>query len=297
MAVRRCLELLPYVCVFVFGCSQPVRGPFFGDEKLLRFGVDPHEEAAEVRASFERAGHRIERRLPGKHFTALGFVGPHGRPSAVRVITSRGIALALDSEPDSELVRGAEYSLLPRPIPDTHDADGDGFDEVFVIRRRAARTCVLPYRVRDVGFVDPVKLDLDWMSDEPCIEHVRDGDGDGKVELLAPWTLTDLPLAIQPEVMVALFPDHHDYTAVSPPGYYGKEISILELELREAQTEGNGERVYGIAVRLAALLDLSGFPKADQLAWLRAAIAGLPEARREPAVEVALEARIQEGLR
>ena len=288
--------VVPFLGV-LWACSAPVRGPFYGDEKLLRIGVDPLAEAAEVQSSFERAGHRVAHRLPGKHFIALSFRGPDGRPSAVRVVTARGIALALDAESANALTPGTEYGLLPRPLDTGHDADGDGFDELFVVQVRAGRSCVLPYRVRDVGFVDALELDLAWLSSDPCIERVADRDGDGRIELLAPWTITDLPLSIQPEVTVALFPEHHDYTPVARPDYYGEAISILELELAEAQRAEDAERVYSIGVKLAALLALSGFGSEDQLAWLRAAIAGIPGGLRDPAVEAALEARIQAGLR
>jgi hypothetical protein len=140
--------------------SAPAHGPFFGDDRLIVLGVDPDTEANELSRQLSERGLTETRRIRGKTFTALGY-SPAAEPGAqrdVRVITGRGIALALEARSNTALTPGVRYALLPAPYRDTLDADGDGFDEVFVSRSPvpAGEACTLVYRVRDSGFVDPV---------------------------------------------------------------------------------------------------------------------------------------------
>ena len=139
------------------GCAPQPAGPYFGDEQLLVMGVDAQTEADRVAEQFARKGTRLVRRLRGEHFAALGFADEHGE-GYVRVITVRGIGLALDPQLASPLAQGVRYVLLESPSKSGHDADGDGFDEVFVERLQAPPTepCILIFRIRDSGFVDPV---------------------------------------------------------------------------------------------------------------------------------------------
>jgi hypothetical protein len=119
-------------------------------------GVDRDAETDAVVREHEAAGRKLTLHLRGQHFSALGFASQDGL-GAVRVLTGRGIALALDSEAGTALTPGASYSLLAAPFTGTHDADGDGFEEVFVQRLSDRdEPCVLVYRVRDSGFVDLV---------------------------------------------------------------------------------------------------------------------------------------------
>lgn len=292
------LVLRPVLVLLIAGqcaCAKPVAGPFYGDDKLLRFGVDPHAEAEEVRVAFERSGQSMRERLAGQHFTAMAFQDASGEPTAVRVVTARGIVVALDSRRADSLRPALRVDLLPRPLPDSHDADGDGFEEVFIEQRTGARLCVLVYRIRDVGFADPLSIGLAWLGDDPCVEHVADRDGDGKVELLTTWTLTDVPLSIQPSIEVAFFPDHHHYEPVAPPHYYAGAITTADVELADAQG-GSPERVYELGLRLAALHWLSGADTDAQLAQLDRAFALISPGARDDALEQALRARIQAGL-
>jgi hypothetical protein len=139
------------------GASQPP-GPYYGDEQYLVLGVRPDAEAIALALQIEATGYGLSRQLNGQNFTALGFADEEGLPSKVRVVTSRGITLALDSEAADALHEGMRYELLDAPLLETHDADGDGFEEVFVEAQPASGEppCILVYRVRDSGFVDPV---------------------------------------------------------------------------------------------------------------------------------------------
>jgi hypothetical protein len=139
------------------GCASSPASPFFGDEELLVVGVDRDAEADAMVREYEAAGSKLTLRLRGEHFSALGFTRKDGL-GAVRVLTGRGIALALDSKAGTALTQGARYALLGPPFTQTHDADGDRFEEVFVqlYPDAPSEPCVLVYRVRDSGFVDPV---------------------------------------------------------------------------------------------------------------------------------------------
>ena len=137
-------------------CAGQPRSPFFGDERFLVVGVDPDAEADALARALESSGFRVVQRLRGQHFRALGAVDASGAAVKVRVVTARGIALALDPTLARAGQPALRYALLPPPSRETHDADGDGFEEVFVHElAEGAAPCILVYRVRDSGFVDP----------------------------------------------------------------------------------------------------------------------------------------------
>jgi hypothetical protein len=152
----RCAALL--AAALGCGCAAQPRSPFFGDERFLVLGVDPDAEADALARQLEDNGYRVEQRLRGQHFSALGAADAERVATKVRVMTARGIALALDAAATDPLRPGLRYALLPPPSPDTHDADADGFEEVFVriTAPASGEPCIQVYRVRDSGFVDPV---------------------------------------------------------------------------------------------------------------------------------------------
>lgn len=154
---RQRLMLLAVACASAgSACASRQPSPFFGDERYLVLGVDPDAEADRVTADLEKSGYRVTRKLRGQNFSALGADDDAG-PASVRVITLRGIALALDAVLGDALQPGVRYALLPPPSSETHDADGDGFEEVFVdVRAEKEPACIRVYRVRDSGFVDLV---------------------------------------------------------------------------------------------------------------------------------------------
>jgi hypothetical protein len=147
------------ILVMLAACASEPPSPYYGDERYLVIGVRPDAEAMTLKAQLEKAGFPMLRRVDGQNFTALGFGDAQGDPIKVRVVTARGIELALDPISRDPFHEGLSYALLESPFRDTADADGDGFEEVFVEKRygSGAPPCVLVYRVRDSGFVDPVQ--------------------------------------------------------------------------------------------------------------------------------------------
>ena len=141
-------------------CAAPAPRPFFGDERYLVLGVQPEQEADRLEQQLVESGHALQLRLRGQHFHALGFRDRHGLVGLVRVVTARGIVLALDSDTGDALRPAVRYRLLAPPSPQTHDADGDGFEEIYVERIGGPTSgrCVLVFRARDSGFVDAVQV-------------------------------------------------------------------------------------------------------------------------------------------
>lgn len=137
-------------------CSSAPRSPFFGDESFLVLGVSPEEEADALSRQLATDGHKEYLRLRGPTFTALGFEEPDGRPALVRVVTQRGIDVALDPVQSHPLDLGVRYELLAPATEGLFDADGDGFDELIVLQRSYDRDdpCLLAYRVQNTGEVE-----------------------------------------------------------------------------------------------------------------------------------------------
>jgi hypothetical protein len=146
------------IALGLLGCASQQQGPYFHDEQFLVLGVDPEAEARALTRQLEKNGFFVARRVHGQNFSALGFSDAQDVPQKVRVVTRRGIALALDQQTSTALSQGVRYELIDGPVLGTQDADGDGFEEIFVLVHRDAPavTCIAAYRARDSGFVDAV---------------------------------------------------------------------------------------------------------------------------------------------
>jgi len=140
-------------------CSSGPASPYFGDERFLVLGVSPEEEANAVSKELAVEGRTEYLRLRGSAFTALGFAEPDGTRAWVRVVTQRGIELALDPTASHALSRGERYELVAPATEGLYDADGDGFDEVIVQKRSydADDPCVLAYRLQNTGVVELIE--------------------------------------------------------------------------------------------------------------------------------------------
>lgn len=153
------MRSLPALLIaLALGCGPPPHGPFFGDEKLLVVGVDPEAEANAVVHQLEQRGYYEVRRLRGSKFTALGFapVKEDSDAGRVRVVTLRGISLALDSSEPTLLTKGRMLRLLDFPYSNSRDVDRDGDPEFFVREQPlpTGQPCLRVYRVRESGVVE-----------------------------------------------------------------------------------------------------------------------------------------------
>jgi hypothetical protein len=110
-------------------------------------------------------GYEVRVRMHGRNFSAIDFVDAEGKAGPLRIVTARGIVLALDSGPQHVLDEaGMEFRLLAPPLGRTHDVDSDGLEEIFIEEADLAlgAACVRVHRVmndgrlREVGGLDPL---------------------------------------------------------------------------------------------------------------------------------------------
>ena len=282
-------------------CATTAVAPTFSDAQWLTVGVDPEVEARKILQDYEQAGYSLHARVVGQAFTAMGFVRADGTSRGIRVVTARGVALALDSVPKGALEDRLEYFLMMPPVAATLDADGDGAEEFFV-RELGRRTgnCVVPYRVGPSGVVQRIEPDLARFGADSCIESLSDVDGNGEVELVVRYRIERLPLRQWPEVPLLLFPDGQggfDPTGaptVTEPYYVG-EIERRQVALVEAADAGQAESTYRLACEVALLWHLTGAARATELRVLKSHFSELNAANRDRAIESAIVARAQEG--
>jgi hypothetical protein len=266
--VTRALLLL--VCLWgCAGCAGgPPSGPFYGDEKYLHFGLDARSEADALIQQYSERGEPLALRIEGEHFTALGFMERSGRATRVRALTQRGIELAIDPEPQTALTPGPRFALLAPPIATTQDADGDGFEEIFIERRTAGQNCVLVYRVRDVGYIDAVPVAPQLFGRERCPNAVADVDDDGQAELIV-------------EVELRGFEGEadHRFALTANPHALARYVSTQEAarapELAYARKHRKFANGYRLSVEVAALSYLLGQTASDQVAAFDTALSGL----------------------
>lgn len=262
------------------GCAGTPKSPFFGDERYLRFGLDMGTEADDLVKQHADRGKTLLLRLSGHHFTALGFASHTATTQSgdVRIVTARGIAVALDADEGSAVTTRQAFALLPAPLAATHDADGDGFEEVFVSHSSGAEACVLVYRVRDVGFVDAVPVRTPLFGVPTCPSGVDDLEGDGRAELYV-----DLPLrgflGDPPSVRVPLFASDHRFAVdADRPAlqrFLTQERARRMRELGEARTQLDVMWAMRLGVELAALIALGGGDVGARVSGFDEALRGL----------------------
>jgi hypothetical protein len=293
----RCAALL---LLGVLACASTPSGPVFHDETYLRFGVDPREEEVAVIESQKARAYRLGLRVHGQHFTALGFMDKSGRSSAVRILTVRGTAIALDSRPEGQMQPAVTYALLAPPIADTYDADHDGFDEVFVEQRSPGKTCLQVYRVRDVGFVDRVVVDSRIFGQDVCARAAIDLDVDGIVELVTEVELLGFPRggasAEARRMFLPLWANQHQFVAragsAAQRAWLTQERTRREAELQQARGRLDVANCYALGIELAALAYLDGGDRDAQIAAFDRALRGLVLQPAQAAANLTARGRI-----
>lgn len=281
----------------MLGCASTQPGPFFQDDRYLRFGVDPNDEAKAVIEGQKARNYVLAQRQLGRHFTALGFMDKQGRSSAVRVLTARGIAIALDHRPATPLEAETRYALLAAPIEGTYDADKDGFEEVFIEERSEVGPCVQVHRVRDTGAVDRVLVETRVWAEDVCPRAVIDLDGDAVVELVTEVELSGFSAGSTTLRMpLPLWAAEHRFLAragTAPQrAWLTAERTRREAELQRARAKLDVTQSYVLGVELAALEHVAGEEPAAQLAAFDRALRGLVLSPREAAATLTARNRI-----
>jgi hypothetical protein len=272
--MRLACTALACLALAITGCGGQ-RSVLPDYSEWMQAGVDARAEADAIALGLERAGFRVHARLEGEGWVALD--ARRGELRAVRVVTSRGAALVLDShEPDGVRTRHGAVELARPPRAPSHDLDGDGRDEILVGARHDGRLCLLPFRVDAEGVVSPVPPELGELAQEgACLESFRDVDGNGRLEGIAVVRLGALARGEVPEVEVPLeLDERHRFRRGPPPVRFVEEQrSTRTRALEEAVRAVDAERVYRLALELAALARIAGEGRAAQLATFDAAIA------------------------
>ena len=240
------------------------------DLRYLRVGADLDEEAEATSRNLERAGFGVRARVRGERFRAVGAAMPGDSATAVRVITRRGVVLALDA-PGPHRAYDVFLSTAhceSRGCPP--DPDGDGDEEVVIGTRDElyARRCLALVRVDGEGSVREVRIQLDEYDEalptDACLEQLVDLDADGTFEGLARVRLPSLALGDVPLVPWVLGHTRDgSWGPVPARGFYADEIERREFIVNETEAEVRAEaaapeaRVRSIRERrLRALAEL-----------------------------------------
>ncbi len=284
----------------IWSCASAGPGPHFSDGQFLRFGVDPNEEASAVIESQKARNYVVAQRVFGRHFSALGFMDKGGKSSAVRILTVRGIVIALDSRDETPVGPAVRYALLAAPFEETHDVDRDGFEEVLVEERSGGGACLRLYRVRDVGFVDPVPIDTRVLGQNICARAASDLNGDGVLELTTEIELTGFlsaaGLDVAPHLQIPLWADQHRFAARTETeaqrSWLRGERARREAELQRARSKLDVTLSYVLGIELAALAHLERADPSAQVGAFDRALAGLVLAPEESAANLRAREKI-----
>lgn len=269
----------PLACVALVAaaaCSEPA--PAVDPLAFLRVGLDARAEADAVAAGFRRRGFTELRRITGDDHVALGFARRSPtRASAVRVVTDRGIAIALDA-PNPRALDLAEVRLA-EPVGPGGDIDADGRSEIVVelVDETRPRTCLRVLRVRPDGLVDELPIALPEAPDA-CVEQLADVGADRRPEAILVVRHHELARGEPPSVRALRTPTSTGWLPPLPGpfrGFTDRERAAREAELSDAREALDVERAYRVAVELAALSRLAGEPTGAQLEAFDRALSGL----------------------
>lgn len=293
---RRVLTSCVVVAAHVLGCGGP-RAPVAYPVDAIRVGVDPRAEADAVAQGLASAGFSVTDRVDLPRVTVLGLERASPAATAVRVVTSRGVAWFADGAPDGELV--AVTLLAHAPGAHAPDLDGDGEPEVVVLGRAAgdSRACAVMLRVTRDGAVTPIRVDTSALGPGVCVEDVDDVDGDGRAEAIAVARFPDAARGEPPTVAFPLALGGDGVAHVCRcPAYWADVRQRLDAELASAHAAADADAACRVAVELAAVAG-----RADDTAAAVAAFDGAVTGLALDAEQTELVARARElvsaGLR
>lgn len=169
------------------------RGPDFVQDPLdyLGVGVDPDEEAEKIALQLGRAGYIVDRRIEGADAIALEARRLRDGATAVRIITSRGFALAIDA-PDRRHRSRRSVSLGERPAFERRHSDGLYLLPIYV--QTDDRLCIATILLDGAGFVRELTREEDphlndgcypeRVSEEDSEEDLEEGEGEAEEDAL-----------------------------------------------------------------------------------------------------------------
>jgi hypothetical protein len=260
--------LTSVVIVVCMACGARGENPAIAhDLAVIGTGVDPRAEAEAVRSGLTNVGYVIGTEISGAGYVAFDARRSADGVTAVRILTSRGIAVALDV-PVGE---AAEAVTLRRV---------EGIDDLVVARAdpESARDCLVLLRVEEDGRVVQVPIELGRFGTGVCVEDARDVGGDEAIELLTHIRFYALARGETPSIPAVLERRGEGYSPAPPSAHRafweGEERRVREA-LVSARRAFDGETAYARAVELAALERERGGTGARQVRVFDEALVGL----------------------
>jgi len=252
-------------------------GPTYDALDYLAVGVDPFAEAEREEHAFEAHGFVVSQRVDGRAFVALGAFSPGTRATAVRIITSRGIALGIDA-PLRDRPTWRSVALIEHESG--RDLDGDGEAEVLVRIEDSMRpeACLVVIRVRERGDAFEVPIDARAFGPRACPEQAVDVEGDGSLELLVgyrPWVVRDADIPTMPIPFAGHAGTFEPASAATLQMLADGAVPARIEDRNQARSAGEVREVVRLSLEIAWLDGKRGVGIDTRRAALAEAIAGL----------------------
>ncbi len=247
------------------------------DSEYLVAGVEPREEAERVAAHLARAGFEETARAEVGGVIAVAMVRPTDRLHVLRVITPRGVTVALEAAPEASSAETAaamrgRLAIDPRSGA---DLDGDGRVDLLVVRSEPTRSCWLLLAVTEAREVEALGVDTSDLDAGLCLEDLRDVNDDGTIEAIVGVRAPSLARTRIPRAELPLERDEAGTYRRVPPAvaFLSRETARLDAALARARAEGDAEACYTLAVERALVLHAAGRSVEAQLAAFDEAVA------------------------
>lgn len=161
--------LCTFGIVSALGCATPTPAEYLATEAaFFRMGVDRKAEEREVRRVFAQRKLDVISEVRAHDFLALGAESHDGKVTAVRVITGRGVVLAVDAAFD-DLFVPSRVTLIEDFAPALGDVSLVGFTRTAAY---ADVGCVGLRRILPDGSVREVVLDVSGVGSRACVSSV-----------------------------------------------------------------------------------------------------------------------------
>lgn len=283
--------------VGLMACGGTPPSPYFRDAEFLRFGVDPRVEAEAVEAQTRRAGYDLQWRTEGTNHVALGLRDEETGRTAVRVVSSRGTVLSLDS--DASPLTPRHYTLLT--LEQLRDVDRMPADEVFVRveGERDGVGCLAAFRVTSTGTLSRIVVDGDAVIADGCASEIADVNGDGSLELIVHAQYVAFGLESPPLLRIPLSVHAGGYRLVVGVGsmlaLFADQRAEARRDLADARHRLDVERALRAGVELSAMARFEGESTGAQLKTLDDALVGLVLTGRQAALVEHARKLIRDG--
>ena len=232
-------------CLVLAACTKvepSVQDPL----DYLRVGVDPRQEAEAIIDDLRRHGFETGRRIDEEGYVA--FDARSGGEATVRVVTSRGVVLSVET-PDARWPDRLWVELAQDPRP---DFNRDGQRDVVVATRERDRTCLAWAEISPEGFASEVfRPRVEW-GDSPCVLEI---DPEWP-RLLLEVSVPDMPDA---RVRLPIKASARSWAlddSASAAARWDQEVAERQRALEVFETQGNVRGASRIRAELAWLEQL-----------------------------------------